>query len=169
MEKTYKHPYWEHYYLSGNGSVYSVYGSELKPIEHHTGYHVYTFRQYRVQKQVRAHRFVWECVNGLIPVGLVINHLDGNKHNNAIENLELTTPKGNTRHAFETGLMKGKPGESNSRSKLTEAQFREVARLIVEEGASNKDIAALFDLHPNYVSLIRHRKRWRKSWDELGY
>lgn len=37
---------------------------------------------------------------------LVVNHLDGNPHNNHIENLEWTTDKGNNEHALNTGLKK---------------------------------------------------------------
>lgn len=35
------------------------------------------------------HRDIWEKSNGIIPEGFDIHHIDGNKQNNKIENLEL--------------------------------------------------------------------------------
>lgn len=50
---------------------------------------------------VLVHRLMWACANGAIPAGMQINHLDGDKWNNRLANLELTTPLGNTRHAID--------------------------------------------------------------------
>ena len=36
-----------------------------------------------------GHRRVWRKHHGPVPVGFFIHHIDGNKQNNAIENLEL--------------------------------------------------------------------------------
>lgn len=162
-----EHPYWKGYYATKNGSVIGRKGKPLKPIVHHTGYRAITLRQDGRQKQVRIHRFVWECLVGEIPEGLVINHIDGDKANNALDNLETITNKENTQHAYRLGLMKGESGERNSMSKLSNEQAK---RLILEsqEGYSNKELGDKYNLHPNYVSLIRHRKRWKKVWEELG-
>ena len=40
-------------------------------------------------KRKRLHRYVWECNYGEIPKGYHIHHIDENKGNNSIENLEL--------------------------------------------------------------------------------
>lgn len=160
-----KHPYWTAYSADKNGSVYGQNGQPMKPIAHHTGYHVYTIRQHGVQKQVRAHRFIWECLVGPIPEDKVLNHKDGDKTNNCLDNLECVTQQENTIHAFETGLRQGMPGEDNSQSKLTLEQFYELARML--DTHSNGQLGKIFGLHPNYVSLIRHKKRWISYWKLL--
>ena len=45
-----------------------------------------------------AHRVIWEMLNGPIPSGLVIDHIDGNPFNNLISNLRVVTQAVNTRN-----------------------------------------------------------------------
>lgn len=157
-----KHPYHSQYSCDENGSVYGPRG-KLKPISHHTGYHVLTVGY----KQYRWHRFIWECHFGLITdKTLVINHKDGDKTNNHVSNLELVTSQENTVHAFANGLRKSKVGEDMGGSKITNNQCRELISLILA-GKTNKELGKMYNLHPNYVSLIRHRKRWRHLWKEF--
>lgn len=51
-----------------------------------------------------AHRVVWTVLNGPIPPGMDINHIDGKKGNNCPENMELATRSQNHKHAYSTGL-----------------------------------------------------------------
>lgn len=43
----------------------------------------------------RAHRIIWEMLNGTIPIGLEIDHINGIRHDNRKENLQLVTCREN--------------------------------------------------------------------------
>ena len=112
-----------------------------------------------------VHRIVYESFVGRIPDGMQINHIDGNKQNNHISNLEVCTPQENVAHAYMLGLARGGEGESNSMSKVKERQVLQMYDLF-ELGYSNKAVGEMFGLHDRYVSLIRHGKRWKYLFEK---
>lgn len=68
------------------------------------GYHVVSLEIAGVPKLRYVHRLVLAAFKG--PAGSrIVNHLSGRKGENTVENLEWTTPKGNTAHARAAGLM----------------------------------------------------------------
>lgn len=71
------------------------------------GYLVLTLRRDNKQILQRVHRLVAEAFLGGPHPGLDVNHIDGDKTNNCIDNLEWCTRGENARHAFRTGLRKG--------------------------------------------------------------
>jgi hypothetical protein len=108
-----------------------------------------------------CHRLVWETFNGKIPDGLQINHIDLNKTNNRLDNLELATSSENQIHAHKNGAYKTNiNGENNPMATLTENDVLDIYKM-VKDGYDNIDIAAKYNLHDRYVSLIRHGKRWK--------
>lgn len=52
-----------------------------------------------------------------------VNHKDGNKLNNSIDNLEWCTHSDNTSHAYREGLKKKQTGEEHHNHKLTWLMF----------------------------------------------
>jgi NUMOD4 motif/HNH endonuclease len=88
-----------------------------------------------------------------------INHIDGNKKNNNVTNLEWVTQSENIRHAFDNGMIKRYKGQKNPNSKLTEVEVLEIRRLR-NEGWKQEDIANKFDVHQTLISAIDRKKTW---------
>jgi len=153
------------YLVSNLGRIKGVRVSYLTPTLGTNGYLVTSLPTEKGRFFASVHRVVYETFLGAIPKGKVINHLDGDKLNNSIDNLELCSVSQNTQHAYDTGLAKGKPGETNSQAKLTAEQFLLLCEALME-GATNEEVANLFNLNSGYVSLIRHKKRWTTLFPE---
>lgn len=71
-----------------------------------SGYVCVTLWKDGTRKYDRMHRIVAKTFIPNIDNKPVINHKDGNKANNCVENLEWVTYKENTHHALKTGLFK---------------------------------------------------------------
>ena len=48
-----------------------------------------------MQKKVQVHRFVYECYHGIIPDGLVTDHINDDRIDNRLYNLQLLTQQEN--------------------------------------------------------------------------
>lgn len=69
-----------------------------------------------IGKNYLVHRLVIWAFKGL-NLNYEINHKDGNKQNNNINNLEYCTRSENVLHAYRTGLKKAKSGINHPRAK----------------------------------------------------
>lgn len=107
---------------------------------------------------VKMHRLVLLAFVG--PSKLHANHKNGIKSDNRIENLEYLTRTENMRHAYKLALVPSLKGVKNGRSKLTEAQVKEIRRL-AKAGLSHQKIASKFSLSRNNVQRIASRKLWK--------
>ena len=89
------------YKISTLGNIMSIKNGKRKAIIHHTGYFVISLNKNGIKKQYRLHRLIAIAFIDNINNYPQINHINGVKTDNRIENLEWCTAKQNTIHAWE--------------------------------------------------------------------
>ena len=98
--KFFYHPFSKYYLASICGKILSLKRREkkvLKLIKRRDGYLTFYFCENNKKRHYYIHRFVFECFKGAIPKGMETDHVDGDKKNNSISNLQLLTKKENIR------------------------------------------------------------------------
>lgn len=140
--------------VSNMGNVKRVNGSKnYKVTKHRTGYIHFWINA----KAFRAHRLVAMAFLPNPDNHPVVNHINGIKTDNRVENLEWCSVSDNNKHAFNTGLASN-AGENHSQNKLTEDQIVEIK--ILKGKMKQKEIAELFGVAQSTISMIMHNKRW---------
>ena len=124
----------------------------LKPKPNGNGYYYISLYKNRTPKNKYIHRLVTLAFYG--ESKLTVNHKNGIKSDNRLDNLEYRTQSENNQHAYDTGLKAR--GESHVQSKLTDAEARKIK--YEHHGMTQKDIAKIYGIAQALVSRIRSGK-----------
>jgi hypothetical protein len=149
-------PEFPDYQASTLGEIRSRKSGQWKPIQAtlhtRTGYLAVSLRVNRKYVTRSVHRLVALAFNGPAE-GRDVNHINGNKRDNRLANIEYLSRGDNHRHAYRNRLREpvGK--------KLSDDQVREIAAL--QGVVSQKEIAHAFGVSPATVGFIHTRKRHR--------
>lgn len=99
---------------------------------------------------------------------LQVNHIDGNKINNHLSNLEWCTPSENIKHAYKIGL-KNQKGELNNRSKLKEEDVKEIIDLLLEKNLTLVEIGKKYNVSSNTIGAIKNKIRWQHLTQNINF
>ena len=156
------------YQISSLGRLKRVVGSR-KPITKGSltqkGYLSYKLYKDNVKKTRVSHRLV---AKAFIPNPQnlpQVNHKDGDKLNNTVDNLEWCTNYQNMSHAIKNGLVDCR-GEKSGKNKYPESIIRlaHETKLIL----TDKEFAQKYSLRPKYVNAVRRGERWNWLWREYA-
>lgn len=120
------------------GEIYGLRGQLLKPCKTYNGYYTVTLGN----KRYKVHRLVLTTATNSSGEGLQVNHKDGNKSNNKLENLEWCTAKENTKHAEYLNLRTHKNTVIRADRKLNDKEVILIKKYL-KEGKSSKEICSL--------------------------
>lgn len=150
--------YENRYEISSFGRVKSfLTGILLKPNLTKWGYHKYWLYNgsKKDRKGMLSHRLVAIAFipnpNGYLEV----NHIDGNKLNNSISNLEWCTCKQNVQHAHRIGLVNKKVRQYNSAFK--DCDVLEIRKIFAQGGITKAELARRYSVSQFAIGrVIRH-------------
>ncbi|QNI20386.1 HNH endonuclease [Bacillus phage 1_ICo-2020] len=139
-------PNFEGYTVTNEGKVYSTKREnrkkELKLERTRNGYNRVTFCKDGKTTRFLVHRLVAAVFLGERDRPMMVNHKDGNKTNNHVDNLEWVTCSENTIHAFENGLRR------TERTVLTD-EVLGVISIMLDKGYSQRKIARELGINRN--------------------
>lgn len=135
------------YSISDSGEVRNdSTGKMLKQSIHVNGYCVVGIynKEKKQTSHYRVHRLVAEAFIPNPDNKEIVNHIDGNKHNNSVENLEWNTSSENVNHAFKTGLS------------ITTKNQRDSARKNIEKNRllSNCNRKEIYSINSEGIKII---------------
>jgi hypothetical protein len=144
------------YQISNFGNVRNNFRPMI-PQLHHYGYYKVRLTINGIRKGYFVHRLVGIAFIDNQENKKCINHIDGNKTNNSLNNLEWVSYSENMIHAYKTKLQTDKSGVNNGRCKITEDDVVYI-RISCEHDTI---LASRFNLSRVTIRNIRLRKLWK--------
>lgn len=124
------------------------------------GYMTLMLQRNHVRHTFCEHRCVWTWFNGEIPDGYEINHIDANRSNNRIENLELVTHSENIRHMIGMGHANYPKGELSGKAIYSNKEVQTM-RFLRSQNWTVKQIASLFgNKNQNVIGRLINGRRY---------
>ncbi len=114
----------------------------------------------------KIHRLVASSFISPVAGKHFVNHINLDKTDNRVVNLEWCTCRENSKHGFERGVIKvlWACGESHPNAKLSSLDVADILKL-ASSGVSGRELSNVFGVSRATISLILNGKRWVQRCD----
>lgn len=138
-------------------------GKVLSPFTNHIGYRGIGLYLNGKSKKYLVHRLVAQAFIPNPDNKPEVNHLDGNKANAKLDNLEWATPSENQKHALATKLYVATAlkGEEAPSAKLTEEKVLKIRELYPTGKYSYRELGEMFGVSKKAVINVVLRRNWK--------
>jgi hypothetical protein len=151
-------PEYDEYEVSNNGNIRKNKLKIIKSFTYKLGYLGVTLFRDKKRKIFLVHRIVALTFIGEIHKGIQVNHKNGIKADNRIENLELCTASENQKHSYRVLKRSRHIGENHPVSILTNENVYKIKYL---ENGSQRKIAEKYGISQTQVGAIKLNKQWK--------
>lgn len=143
-------------------------GKKLSTKPTGNGYPHVTFNYDGEYKGFNVHRLLALCFIPNPNDKPCVNHIDGNKMNNSLDNLEWCTHVKNIRHAYKNGLMPIRKGNNSSSRKLNSKKVEQILDKVKNSDLSYEKIGKQFNVSGSCVGDIVMGKVWNNNKFSIG-
>lgn len=150
----------ERFVIRGRGGKCKIQCKNLNPAINSDGYLTGIFRVDKNPINYKVHRILAESFIGSIPKGFEVNHINGIKTDNRLENLEIVSKSKNIKHAFALGLNKPRRGQLNGMCKIDSNKAKSVKEM-TKNGFTESQISSQLNVSIHTVRDIRRGKTWK--------
>ena len=149
--------FYDKYEVDRSGNVRSLQSPDRIVLKHSVdrqGYHFVDLRNKTKRKHAMVHRLVAEAfIENPDPDNKTqVNHINGDKSDNHVDNLEWVSPKENVAHSYATGLAK--IGTSRHNASLTTEEVLNIRNCIINGTETCVSLGVKYGVDASVISEV---------------
>ena len=153
---------YENYEIDECGNIFNSKGMKMRDFKSQKGYRIVQLRSNGKSRTQFVHRLLGCAYIDNPDNKPELNHIDGDRTNNVVENLEWVTHQENMQHSYRSN-GRTNLGEKNPNVKLTKEKVTTIRLLLDTENISRKELAEMYEVNYQTICRIARNELWKEG------